>query len=61
MLHLGLGGVFCAATHYWELGAPSTNPGDPTVGQQLRQLIEQARSDERVAWRSLSEIILPRP
>jgi hypothetical protein len=58
---LGLGGVFCAATHYWELGAPSRNPGDPTVGQQLRQLIEQARSDERVAWRSLSEIIFAPP
>lgn len=54
---LTMGGVFCAATHYWELGAPSRSPGEPTVGEQLRKLIARALSDSRVVWRSVGEIV----
>jgi hypothetical protein len=49
--------VFCAATHYWELAVPSVYAGDPTVGKQLHRLIERARSDSRVVWRSVGEVI----
>lgn len=54
---LSLGGVFCLATHYWELRAPSTNPGDPTVGEHLRLLIDRAQSHPRVVWRSVGDIV----
>lgn len=54
---LKLGGVFCAATHYWERQAASSNAGDPPVGEHLRQLIDLARSDSRVVWRSVGEIV----
>lgn len=52
-----MGGVFCAATHYWELDVPSCHRGEPTVREQLRQLIERARSDQRVMWRSVGEVL----
>jgi predicted deacetylase len=51
------GGVFCAATHYWELDTPSLEAGAPTVGEQLRKLIVRAQSDSRVVWRSVGEIV----
>jgi hypothetical protein len=54
---LALGGVFCAATHYWELNAQSVHAGDPTVGEHLRLLIDRARSNSRVVWRSVGEIV----
>jgi hypothetical protein len=49
--------VFCAATHYWEIGVPSVYPGEPSVGEHLHRLIERARSDPRVRWRSVGEIL----
>lgn len=58
---LGVQGVFCAATHYWELDCPSCYPGEPTVGEHLRRLIEYARSDERIAWRSVGDILSKSP
>ena len=33
------GSVFCAATHYWELQAPSLHPQDGTVGEHLGRLL----------------------
>ena len=36
------GGVFCAATHYWEFDAPSEHPGDPSVSDHLLALIDRA-------------------
>jgi Uncharacterized protein conserved in bacteria (DUF2334) len=54
---LRVAGVFCAATHYWELTNPSLNVGDPTVGEHLRYLIDRARSDPRVVWRSVGDIV----
>jgi len=54
---LTVGGVFCAATHYWELDVSSVHQGDPTVGEHLRYLIDRAVSDPRVIWRSVGEIV----
>src|SRR5262245_42216900 len=58
---LAKGGVFCAATHYWELGVQSINPGDPPVGVHLRHLIDLARTDRRVVWRTVGEIVATGP
>lgn len=54
---LEMGGVFCAATHYWEREAPSVFESDPPVGEHLRSLIERAASDARVSWRSVGEAV----
>jgi hypothetical protein len=54
---VAVGGVFCAATHYWELAVPSQCPGDPTVGEQLRQLIERAMSRPSATWCSVGDVI----
>jgi hypothetical protein len=54
---LAMGGVFCAATHYWELDTPSLHAGDPMVGEHLRRLIDRTRSDSRVVWRSVGETV----
>ena len=54
---LKLDGVFCAATHYWELDSPSIQPDTRTVGEHLRRLIERAKSDARIVWRSVGEIL----
>ena len=50
-------GVFCAATHYWELDVPSQHPGDPTVGQHLLQLIERALSRPGTLWDSVGDVV----
>jgi hypothetical protein len=54
---LNYGGVFCIATHYWELAVPSLHRGDPAVGDHLRLLIDCARSDPRVIWRSVGDVV----
>jgi hypothetical protein len=54
---LRTGGIFCAATHYWELDAPSLIKHNPKVGQHLRYLIDRARADERVIWKSVGDIV----
>ena len=54
---LARGGVFCAATHYWEHTASSVHAGAPTVGEQLRRLIARATSDPRVVWRSVGDVM----
>jgi hypothetical protein len=58
---LKLGGVFCAATHYWELGVPSCRVGQPSVGEHLKELTELARCDNRVVWRSVGDIVSDGP
>ena len=50
-------GVFCVATHYWELTAPSIHRGDPDVGEQLRVLIARAQTDSALEWKSVGEIL----
>jgi len=52
-----LGGVFCAATHYWELDTQCLPPETGTVGEQLQRLVERAKSDPQVVWRSVGEIV----
>ena len=54
---IAMNGVFCAATHYWELQVPSIHPGEPAVGDHLRRLIEIARSDSNLVWHSVGEIV----
>jgi hypothetical protein len=58
---LAMNGVFCAATHYWELETPSEYSTSPTVGGQLRQLIARATSDPRVRWRSVGDVVSSAP
>lgn len=43
-------GVFCAATHYWELDAASRSPGGWPVGEHLRRLIDRATTTPGVEW-----------
>jgi hypothetical protein len=50
-------GVFCAATHYWELGAGSRCEGDPTVGEHLLRLIERATRRHEVVWESVGDTV----
>jgi hypothetical protein len=52
-----VGGVFCAATHYWELNFPTMQGDTQSVGEHLHRLIERAKSDPRVVWRSLGDIL----
>jgi hypothetical protein len=54
---LTIGGVFCAATHYWELKAPSARAGEPTVGEHLRCLIDRAVSEPSVVWCTVGEVL----
>lgn len=54
---LSTGGVFCVATHYWEMEVQSIHPGDPSVGEHLRRLIDSVASDPRVVWRSVGDVI----
>jgi len=52
-----VGGVFCAATHYWELDTPSEHPDDPTVGDHLRDLIDRALSRPGTVWQSVGDVV----
>jgi Uncharacterized protein conserved in bacteria (DUF2334) len=52
-----LGGVFCVATHYWELNTACIPSGTGTVGEQLQRLVERAKSDPQVVWRSVGGIV----
>jgi len=54
---LRMGGVFCLATHYWEMDARSAHDGNPSVGEQLRHFCDRAHVDPRVAWRSVGDIV----
>jgi hypothetical protein len=56
-----VGGVFCAATHYWELDVPSQHAGDPTVGEHLRQLIDRALSRPGMVWESVGDTVSGSP
>ncbi len=58
---LKINGVFCLATHYWELSVASIYPGEPTVGDHLKNLIDRARLDSRITWRSVGDTIAEAP
>jgi predicted deacetylase len=50
-------GVFCLATHYWEVQAQSRHAGMPGVREQLQYFFDRARSDPRVTWRSVGDVV----
>jgi hypothetical protein len=50
-------GVFCAATHYWELLTPSIDADRLLVGEHLRRLVDRAVIDNRVTWRAVGDIV----
>jgi len=52
-----MGGVFCAATHYWELNVPCIHSNSGTVGRQLQSLVDRAKFDPQVVWRSVGDVI----
>jgi len=54
---LKMSGVFCLATHYWEMNAPSIHQGGPQVGEHLRYLVQLARSNPEVVWRSVGDVV----
>jgi hypothetical protein len=54
---LSLDGVFCAATHYWEMDSPSLNSSGPKVGDHLRFLADLARSNPHVVWRKVGDVV----
>jgi len=58
---LTMGGTFCAATHYWELPVQSKNIGDPPVGEHLHRIIEMARTNPQVVWRSVGDVVCNSP
>ena len=53
----GVGGVFCAATHYWEFAQPTKDPDARTVGDHLYQLVHRAMSDPTVRWQSVGTVL----
>jgi peptidoglycan/xylan/chitin deacetylase (PgdA/CDA1 family) len=52
-----MGGVFCLATHYWEMQAASLHEGAPNVREHLRHFVELAASDPSIVWRTVGEIV----
>lgn len=52
-----MGGVFCVATHYWEMNVPSVYDNAPPVGEHLRYLVHLATSNPQVLWRSVGDIV----
>jgi hypothetical protein len=57
---LANGSVFCAATHYWELNAPTLQAHASTVGDHLRCLVDRAMTSPRMVWRSVGAIVSDR-
>jgi hypothetical protein len=54
---LSMRGVFCVATHYWELKAASIYNGAPSVGEHLNHLIQLATANPQIAWRSVGDVV----
>lgn len=54
---LSIGGVFCVATHYWEMDARSMHDGAPAVGEHLLHLTDLARSNPQIKWRSVGDVV----
>jgi hypothetical protein len=50
-------GVFCAATHYWELNQPTIDPDSKTVGEHLKMLIQYAMANPRISWEPIGSIL----
>jgi hypothetical protein len=54
---LAMGGVFCLATHYWEMNASSVHDGAPRVDEHMRHLVRLATSNPQVVWRSVGDVV----
>lgn len=54
---MAMGGVFCIATHYWEMKAPSVHNGAPPVGEHLQHFVRLATSNSQVVWRSVGDVV----
>ena len=54
---LVMGGVFCIATHYWEMDAQSVHNGAPPVGAHLAHLVRLAASNPYILWRSVGQVV----
>jgi peptidoglycan/xylan/chitin deacetylase (PgdA/CDA1 family) len=54
---LSMGGVFCVATHYWEMQTASLHDGAPPVGEHLRHFVRLAISNPRIVWRSVGDVV----
>jgi peptidoglycan/xylan/chitin deacetylase (PgdA/CDA1 family) len=54
---LSMGGVFCVATHYWEMNARSVHEGAPSVGEHLRHLVKLATVNPEIKWRSVGDVV----
>jgi Uncharacterized protein conserved in bacteria (DUF2334) len=54
---LAMNGVFCVATHYWEMNARSVHEGAPTVGEHLGHLVRLATSNPQIKWRSVGDVV----
>jgi hypothetical protein len=52
-----VGGVFCAATHYWELDHLSADPNSGTVKEHLKNLVERAITDPKIRWVSVGSVL----
>jgi hypothetical protein len=52
-----VGGVFCAATHYWEFDVPSVHIGDPSVRDHLGSLIDRALRCAGTRWTSVGDVL----
>jgi hypothetical protein len=50
-------GVFCAATHYWELDQPTYDADSRTVGDHLEKLIKRAVTDPKIQWVSVGNVL----
>jgi hypothetical protein len=46
----GVNGVFCAATHYWELDHSTQDPDTRTVQNHLQILIQRAIAKPAIQW-----------
>jgi hypothetical protein len=54
---LSMGGVFCLATHYWEMKTPSIHNGAPNVGDHLHHFVRLAKDNPQVFWRSVGDVV----
>jgi len=50
-------GVFCAATHYWELDQSTKDPDSRTVREHLQRLIDQVLAHPKICWRSVGAVL----
>jgi peptidoglycan/xylan/chitin deacetylase (PgdA/CDA1 family) len=54
---IATGGAFCAATHYWEFDVSGPARGEPTVAEQLRQLVHRVAGEPSARWRTVGDVV----